>query len=72
MCICLLCFLDMHKNRNCVSYLIKVHSKQKLCKLFKIKAVTQVGDSKLYFSPLKQANKKSHIHVSIHVFIITH
>lgn len=37
---------------------MKFHSKQKLSNYSKVKAINQVGDPKLYFSPLKQAKKK--------------
>lgn len=44
MCICLLCFLHMHKN--CTSILGRLT--MKFYSLFKINTVAHVGDSKLY------------------------
>lgn len=50
-------FRHTQKQELC-KYLMKFHSKQKLSNYSKVKAINQVGDPKLYFSPLKQAKKK--------------
>lgn len=54
---CPLCSLDVHKNRSCASVLWSSTVNKSFSNYSEVKAVNQVDDPKLYFSPLKHANK---------------